>query len=183
MTPHPFKIEAGYLPGSIGRMVAVQAEVYSNMFGEGLDFEVQRARDIAKFFSDYKPQRDDCWFAVLEDDIVGSIIADGREGAGESAELRWFILDPKARGLGFGKRLLQAALDFCQIHYKHVHLVTHPKLETAKQLYEQSGFRFTGEYIYKSNNVSTMLQAFEKNFAKPDIFHHPQSQYYKEGLE
>jgi ribosomal protein S18 acetylase RimI-like enzyme len=165
---HHFKIESGYHPGSIGRMVALQAEVYSEIFGVGLAFETQRARDIAQFFTDYDSQRDGCWSAILDGEIVGSIVVDGREGAGESAELRWFVLAPKARGNGLGHRLLQEALEFCQSQtYKRVHLVTHPRLETAIHLYKQAGFHVTGEFVHESGGVSTVFQTFELCLSKP----------------
>jgi ribosomal protein S18 acetylase RimI-like enzyme len=159
-----FKIETSYRPGCLGRMIALQAEVYNPIFGVGQTFEISRANDIAKFFNDYDSQRDGLFLAVLDGEIVGSIVIDGREQDDRGPELRWFALDPKARGYGMGKRLLQTALESCQTKgYERVHLITSPRLEVAIHLYEQAGFSFTGEF----ERDSTVFQTFALHLPKP----------------
>jgi GNAT superfamily N-acetyltransferase len=159
MTTHPLKIEAGYRPGSIGRIIALQAEVYHPIFGVGQAFEISRANDIAKFFSDYDSQRDGFFLALLEGEMVGSIVIDGREQDERGPELRWFALEPKARGYGIGKRLLQTALESCRAKgYKRVHLITSPRLETALYLYKQAGFEQTLEFVDEATATPLSLR-------------------------
>lgn len=168
LTKH-FKIETGYHPGSIGRVVALQAEVYNPIFGVGLAFEAQRSHDLAQFFSGYDSQRDGFFLAMLDGEIVGSIVIDGREQEERGPELRWFALDPKSRGYGIGKRLLQTALESCQAKgYERVHLITSPRLETAIHLYKQAGFEQTLEFV--DEVTATPLLAFELQLSKTPIF-------------
>jgi ribosomal protein S18 acetylase RimI-like enzyme len=166
MTTHPFKIETGYHPGCLGQMIALQAQVYHPIFGVGQAFEISRANDIAKFFSDYDSERDGFFLALLEGEMVGSIVIDGREQDERGPELRWFALDVKARGYGIGKKLLHTALESCQAKgYECVHLITSPRLETALHLYKRAGFEQTLEFI--DETTSTPLLAFELFFPKP----------------
>jgi ribosomal protein S18 acetylase RimI-like enzyme len=98
--------------------------------------------------------------------MVGSIVLDGREQDERGPELRWFALEPKARGYGIGKRLLHTALGFCQSKgYERVNLITSPRLETALHLYKQAGFEQTLEFM--DETTSTPLLAFELFFPKP----------------
>jgi GNAT superfamily N-acetyltransferase len=116
----------------------------------------------------YDSQRDGFFLAVLNDEIVGSIVIDGREQDERGPELRWFALEPKARGYGIGKRLLHMALGSCQAKgYKRVHLITSPRLETALHLYNQSGFEQKGEFV--DETTGTPLLALELYFSKTPI--------------
>jgi GNAT superfamily N-acetyltransferase len=66
--------------------------------------------------------------------------------APETAQLRWFLVDPSARGLGLGKRLMREALTFCKsCGYVRVILWTERSLETAAHLYRAVGFRMVEE--------------------------------------
>jgi GNAT superfamily N-acetyltransferase len=163
-----FKIETNYRPGCLGRMIALQVEVYNPIFGVGQAFEISRANDMAKFLSEYEPQRDGFFLALLDGEIVGSIVIDGREQDERGPELRWFALEPKARGYGIGKRLLQRALESCQAKgYERVHLITSPKLETALHLYKQAGFQQVLAFVDEATH--TPLLAFELHLSKPPI--------------
>jgi ribosomal protein S18 acetylase RimI-like enzyme len=177
-----FKIETHYRPGCLGRMIALQAEVYNPIFGVGQAFEISRADDVSKFFTQYDLQRDGLLLAVLDGEIVGSVVIDGREQEARGPELRWFALDPKARGYGIGKRLLHMALGFCQSKgYRRVHLITSPRLETALHLYKQAGFQQTREFVDEA--TATPLLAFELHFARTLTAKQlPQKQYYQKVL-
>ncbi|WP_166244434.1 GNAT family N-acetyltransferase [Paenibacillus turpanensis] len=60
----------------------------------------------------------------------------------EAAQLRWFLLEPEVRNQGYGKQLLQAALQFCRENqYKCVFLWTNDSLTAARALYESFGFQ------------------------------------------
>jgi ribosomal protein S18 acetylase RimI-like enzyme len=164
-----FKIATSYRPGCLGRMIALQTEVYNQIFRVGQAFEISRANDIANFFSDYDSQRDGFFLALLDDEIVGSIVIDGRGQDEQGPELRWFVLAPKARGYGIGKRLLHLALESCHARgYERVHLVTSPRLETALHLYKGVGFEQVLEFVDEA--TSTPLLAFELHLPKTPIF-------------
>ena len=84
--------------------------------------------------------REILWVAKRDDALVGSVAlvrsADGR------AQLRWFLVDPSARGSGLGRRLLETAISFAREQgYLGMILHTVDRLKVATRLYEQYGFR------------------------------------------
>jgi ribosomal protein S18 acetylase RimI-like enzyme len=131
----------GYLPGAIGAIVALHGRQYSASHGFDHVFEAKVARGLGDFICRYQPALDRLWLARRGDAIVGSLVIDGSEHAGEKAHLRWFILSPEARGLGVGKRLMAEAMEFCrQCGFKSVYLWTLEGLDAAMHLYERAGF-------------------------------------------
>lgn len=62
----------------------------------------------------------------------------------DTAQLRYFFLEPELRGLGAGTRLLDTALNFCrEKEYSHVFLWTVSAQESARYLYKKAGFVIT----------------------------------------
>ena len=60
----------------------------------------------------------------------------------ETAQLRYFLLEPEARGLGLGNRLADEALAFCRrAGYKRVFLITIDLLTSARAIYKSKGFQ------------------------------------------
>jgi ribosomal protein S18 acetylase RimI-like enzyme len=58
------------------------------------------------------------------------------------AQLRWFLVDPSARGRGLGTRLLSEAVSFArECGYRVVVLWTVSALAAAARLYRAAGFR------------------------------------------
>jgi ribosomal protein S18 acetylase RimI-like enzyme len=73
----------------------------------------------------------------------GALTIDGPrpEIGREAARVRFFILDESLRGLGLGKSMLAAAMQFCrERQYRRIFLTTLPGLEAAMRLYEAYGF-------------------------------------------
>jgi GNAT superfamily N-acetyltransferase len=143
------RLHVGYLPGCIGRITQLHAAYYTAQAGFGLDFEAQVATGLAAFCTRFDPQRDGLWLAIDDGEIQGSIAIDGANsgahgsvnGRDEGAHLRWFIVAEPLRGTGAGKRLLQAALQFCaERGHRRISLWTFDQLHAARHLYEQHGF-------------------------------------------
>ncbi len=135
-------IHAGYLPGCIGRIAELHGRYYARHAGFGVRFESRVARELADFCERLDPARDSLWLALRDGNVEASIAIDGIHGTDEGAHLRWFITSDALRGTGIGKRLLNAALDFCRDRgYRRIHLATFAGLDAARHLYETHGFR------------------------------------------
>ena len=62
------------------------------------------------------------------------------------ARIRLLLLDPKARGMGLGGRLVEECVAFARAKgYRRVTLWTHKELTAARAIYAKLGFRKTGE--------------------------------------
>lgn len=141
------RIEEGYRPGVIGRLIDLHGRYYGETWGLDRRFEIEVAVELAEFFGRYDPARDGFWSAVENGVVLGGIAIDGAPTREEGVRLRWFILDPAGHGRGIGRRLLQTALDFCGASgAPRVWLATFAGLDTARRLYEQAGFRLLREY-------------------------------------
>ena len=80
------------------------------------------------------------WLAELNGEIVGSVaIVSHSESIGQ---LRWLILDPKARGKKIGRMLFDRAIEYCkEKEFEKVFLYTAARLDTASQMYRKLGFQ------------------------------------------
>lgn len=159
------RIVPGYLPGAVGAVTTLHAGYYGAQHGFGAYFEAKVAREFGEFIARFDPARDGLWLAVDRGQVLGSVAVDGSETASRArgvAHLRWFILDDRLRGRGLGRRLLAAAIDWCR-HRRHplVYLNTFAGLDAARALYEQAGFRLTGEVEAETWGRAMREQRFE----------------------
>ena len=146
----------------IGNIILMHGELYSLEHGYDFTFEAYVAEPLAQFAL-RNNKREKIWIA--EDDngkIIGLICI--CEASDYSAQLRWFLVSPKARGQGLGKFLLNEALVFCdECDYKKIVLWTAKGLDTAKHLYLSNGFDLTEEKTHQIwGSVQTEL-CYEKN--------------------
>ncbi len=101
--------------------------------------EAYVAEVVAKFLREYDPAREHCWIAELEGCPVGSVFL--VKESEEVARLRLLIVEPRARGLGVGRRLVEECVRFArQAGYREVTLWTHSILTAARRIYAATGF-------------------------------------------
>ncbi len=152
----------GYVPGSLGRVIELQAIYYDQMFGAGPFFEVDTLKKMSDFFVRFDEKRDGFWTVCLNNTVEGSITIDGIEQNSNIAKLRWLILSPQLRGKGFGKKLVQTAVEFCKDQqYKQIFLWTANKLNEACGLYKSVGFEMVERQTNEPNSGNQDF-AFEK---------------------
>lgn len=133
-------------PGDIGQIISMHGRLYAQEFGYGLSFEGYVAETFFEFINHYDPINDRIWIAEYERELIGTIAVVGK---GETALLRWFLLDPAFRGLGLGKQLINDAIDYCKNKgFKNIELGTAGDLKAALSLYKKLGF----EIISQSEN-------------------------------
>jgi len=126
--------------GDFGWIVKRNAEIYAKEYGWTAPFEGVCAQIVADFVNKFDPKRERCWIAEMDGENVGSIML-ANDGDGV-ARIRLLVLDPKARGLGIGARLVDECIRFARrAGYKKVTLWTHSVLTAARHIYQKAGFR------------------------------------------
>jgi len=130
-------------PGDLGSIVHLHGRLYAEEYGFDPTFEAYVAGPMSEFVRTHS-ERDRLWIAERDGRIVGCIAI--VEAAPEEAQLRWYLVDPGARGLGLGRTLLSEAVSFCRRRgYRSIFLWTVRALTAAARLYVAFGFVKTEE--------------------------------------
>lgn len=154
--------------GDIGWVVAAHGHMYSAEYGFDERFEALVAQIAADFINDYNPSKEHCWIAEVDGENVGSIFLVNEDET--TAKLRLLLVDPKARGLGLGKRLVTECIAFARrAGYKRMVLWTNDGLTKARRIYEAAGFKLVSEEIHHDFGPQQVGQHWTLDFhAKPD---------------
>ena len=128
--------------GDFGWIVARHAELYAQEYGWTEPFEGLCAQIVADFVNNYDEKRERCWMAEMDGETVGCIML--VKDSAEVARIRLLLVDPKARGLKLGARLVDECVTFArEAGYRKVTLWTHSVLTAARHVYEKAGFTLT----------------------------------------
>ncbi|MCJ2376730.1 GNAT family N-acetyltransferase [Vibrio sp. ZSDZ34] len=147
-------------PGDLGQIVKQHGLLYAKEYGFDATFEAYVAEPLAQFAMRNNP-RERIWLVRIEGKLVGTICI--CESSNSVAQLRWFSIDPVARGKGLGKKLMAKALSFCVAQgYSNVILWTVDGLAVSKSLYTRHGFKITKEIERKLWGKVQIEQCYEK---------------------
>ena len=136
-------------PGDIGWVIQTHGLLYAEEYGWDETFEALVAEVAAKFIRNFDAKFERCWIAELNGQRVGSAFV-VRE-SGDIARLRLLIVDPQARGLGIGQRLVAECIRFArQKRYKTLTLWTNDILVAARHIYQSVGFELADEEPHHS---------------------------------
>jgi GNAT superfamily N-acetyltransferase len=130
-------------PGDLGTIIHLHGTIYAKEYGFDETFEAYVAGPMAEFARSHT-DRDRIWVAERGDKIVGCIAI--VSASASDAQLRWFLVDPSARGIGLGQHLLRESIAFSREYgYERVFLWTVSPLVAAARLYQSVGFQKTEE--------------------------------------
>ncbi|QUJ75175.1 GNAT family N-acetyltransferase [Sulfitobacter albidus] len=144
-------------------LVAPHVEHYAAEEGFDASFGDLVAEILDAFIADHDPQDEAGWIAWQDGQRLGSIFCvrlDERR-----AKLRLFLLMPKARGQGLGRRLLEVCTDFARAKgYTGMQLWTHESHAAACALYRRNGWRMTEERAVTSFGRALIEQTYRIDF-------------------
>jgi DNA-binding MarR family transcriptional regulator/GNAT superfamily N-acetyltransferase len=147
-------------PGDMGWIVHRQGVLYAQEYGYDEQFEALVAEIVAKFIQHYDAKRERCWIAEKGGEVVGSVFLVAQSKT--TSKLRLLYVEPSARGLGIGSRLVSECIRFAkQTGYKKMLLWTQSELDAARHIYKKSGFRVVEKKKHNSFSKDLVAETWE----------------------
>ena len=132
--------------GDLGWIVHRHGVLFTREFGWNQSFEALVAKIVAEYVESYDAAKDCCWIAERKGERVGSVFVMKDPARPGVARLRLLLLEPSARGLGIGRRLVDECTTFARdAGYHSISLFTTNVLTAARRIYADAGYRIRHE--------------------------------------
>ncbi|MFD7434281.1 GNAT family N-acetyltransferase [Streptomyces sp. NPDC059861] len=153
--------------GDLGWIVQRNAALYAAEHGWNTDYEGLVARIVADFAEDHDPHLERVWIAELDGRPVGCVMC-VRDEAPATARLRLLLVEPDARGLGIGDRLVRSVVGFARgVGYRDLVLWTNDVLTAARRVYQRHGFVLVAEKPHRSFGKDLVGQDWRLDLRAP----------------
>jgi DNA-binding MarR family transcriptional regulator/GNAT superfamily N-acetyltransferase len=130
--------------GDLGWVLQRHGAVYAREYGWNSEYEAWVAAIVADYLRAPDPERQAGWIAEVDGAPAGSAFCVPEDAT--TARLRMLLVEPWARGLGIGGRLVDEVLRFARrAGYKRIVLFTYDVLVSAGRIYKAAGFTLVSE--------------------------------------
>ena len=147
-------------PGDLGWIIHRHGTLYAREYGYDAQFEALVAEIAARFVQHLDAKRERCWIAERNGEIVGSVFL--VSSSKTVAKLRLLLVEPHARGLGIGARLIEECIGFArEAGYRSLVLWTQSELHAARRLYRRAGFHRTRSERHESFGKKLVAETWE----------------------
>ncbi|MFE7106896.1 GNAT family N-acetyltransferase [Streptomyces sp. NPDC057575] len=148
-------------PGDLGWVVMAHGEFYDREFGWNTGFEALVARIVADYAEEKVPGPQAAWIVEVDEVRAGCVFCVRKDD--RTAKLRLLLVDPKARGLGLGARLVEECLTFArEAGYEAITLWTNDVLGSARCIYQKQGFELVAEEPHHSFGHALVGQTWRR---------------------
>lgn len=157
-------IRTDLVPGDLGAIIHLHGILYAREYGFDSSFEAYVAAPLAAFALAGSP-RERLWIAKRGGSVIGCIAIVA--ASLQTAQLRWFLVHPDARGSGLGKRLLAEAIAFSRAQgYASIILWTVSALAAAAHLYRAAGFHKQEEKPGRQWGLDVIEERYELDLTR-----------------
>jgi DNA-binding MarR family transcriptional regulator/GNAT superfamily N-acetyltransferase len=147
-------------PGDMGWVVHAHGRLYFDERGWDERFEALVADITAAFIQNFDPKRERCWIAEMDGEPVGSVFVVKESNA--VAKLRLLLVEPRARGRGLGRRLVEECIAFARAQgYRKLVLWTQSNLVAARRIYQACGFALKKRERHQTFGVKLVGEYWE----------------------